>query len=68
MTIDDLRKFFKLKTDSALVPKLKVTKGTISKWRKTGIPEEIQAVIQIRTGGKLKANIPADLKQQKETS
>lgn len=57
MTIDDLRKFLNVDSDFEVSQKLKVSKGTISKWRAGGIPEEKQAVFQIQTNGALKANI-----------
>lgn len=57
MTIDDLRKFFRVDSDFEISQKLKLSKGTISKWRSRGIPVEQQAIIQIQTNGKLKADI-----------
>lgn len=56
MTVDDLLKFFAVKNDNQLHQKTKIAaKSTISQWRAEGIPIERQAIIQIQTGGALKA-------------
>ncbi|MGQ9372708.1 Cro/CI family transcriptional regulator [Acinetobacter tandoii] len=58
MTVDELKSYFGVKNDIELTKTdLKVTRGTISKWRHRGIPVDTQARIQILTNGKLKANI-----------
>lgn len=58
MTVDELKSYFGVKNDIDLTKTdLKVTRGTISKWRHRGIPVDTQARIQILTNGKLKANI-----------
>jgi hypothetical protein len=58
MTVDELKSYFGVKNDIELTrTDLKVTRGTISKWRHRGIPVDTQARIQILTNGKLKANL-----------
>lgn len=57
MTVDDLKKFFRVVHDSELTDKLGVTKGTISNWRARGIPSEKQALLQVQTQGKLQAKV-----------
>lgn len=57
MRVDDLQLYFGVKTDKALTKYLNVSTSTISKWRKSGIPERRQALIEIQTKGRLKANI-----------
>ncbi|PKF32039.1 hypothetical protein CW311_17095 [Acinetobacter proteolyticus] len=58
MTVDDLKTYYGVKKDFQLThTPLKVTKGTISKWKRLGIPTDTQARIQILTDGKLKADL-----------
>ena len=59
MTVDDLRLHFGAKTDTELAQKVGYTKGAISKWRSKGISLETQAVLQLKTNGKVKANLQA---------
>ena len=60
MTVDDLKDHFGVKNDIQLTTTiLKVTRGTISKWRHRGIPIDTQARIQLLTEGKLKADMNA---------
>ena len=56
MTFNELKSFFHVKTDTALAEKLDVSKAVIHKWKNQGIPTERQAIIQIQTNGKLKAD------------
>ena len=58
MTVDDLKKFFRVIHDSELTGKLGVSKGTISNWRAQGIPSEKQAMLQVQTKGRLQAKVP----------
>lgn len=58
MTVDDLKRHFGVQKDIHLTKTiLKVTRGTISKWKKQGIPGDTQARIQILTNGELKADL-----------
>ena len=57
MRVDDLQRYYGVKTDKAVAKKLNLSPSTISKWRSGGIPEKRQALIQVKTEGKLKANI-----------
>ena len=56
MTVDDLRLYFGVKTDTELALKVKYTKGAVSKWRSKGISPKTEAVLQLLTNGKVKAN------------
>ena len=57
MTVDELKLYYGVKTDSELAQKVGYTKGAISKWRNKGISLETQALLQLRTKGKVKANL-----------
>lgn len=58
MTVDDLKQHFGVQKDIHLTKTiLNVTRGTISKWKKKGIPTDTQARIQILTNGELKADL-----------
>lgn len=57
MNVDKLKKFYLVKSDTDLGSRLDLSKGTISKWRKFGIPEHVQAVFEVQTGFMLKANL-----------
>lgn len=59
MTVDDLLTHFKVAKYIQLTSKVGVTRGTISKWKKKGIPTDTQARLQILTKGKLKADLDA---------
>ena len=56
MTVDDLRAFYKAKSDADLARILGRDRSVINYWRK-GIPLSTQAVFEISTNGKLKAKI-----------
>ncbi|ENX30047.1 MULTISPECIES: hypothetical protein [Acinetobacter] len=56
MTVDDLRAFYNAKSDAELARILGRDRSVINYWRK-GIPLRTQAVFEISTKGKLKANI-----------
>lgn len=57
MNVDQLKKHYKVKTLQALTGLVGKSKGTLSLWNANGIPPEQQAVIQIRTKNKLKADL-----------
>ncbi len=57
MSVDDLRAFYRMPTDEMLAQRLRVSKSTISFWRAHGIPLPRQALIQILTKGKLRADV-----------
>ena len=59
MTVDELKLHYGVKTDSELAQKVGYTKGAISKWRSKGISLETQALLQLRTNGRVKANLQA---------
>lgn len=56
MTINDLRRFFNVQTFSGLAKKLNVCKATVTNWNNAGIPIEQQAMLEVGTNGKLKAD------------
>lgn len=57
MTVQDLMSFFKAKNLSALSQKIGVCKATITNWNKSDIPMGEQALIELGTKGKLKADV-----------
>lgn len=57
MTVDQLKKHYKVKTLEAVAGLVGKSKGTLSMWNANGIPPEQQAIIQIRTKNKLKADL-----------
>ncbi|MGC3819362.1 hypothetical protein [Acinetobacter sp. CS-2] len=59
MTVDELKLHYGVKTDSELAQKVGYTKGAVSKWRSKGISLETQALLQLKTKGKVKANLQA---------
>lgn len=56
MTVDDLKIYYKVKSDADLAKIIGRTRGCISKWRSRGIAIETQAIFQLKTDGKVKAN------------
>lgn len=59
MTVDDVKNHYGAESDADLARILKKTRGAISKWRTYGIPAPTQAIIQVQTKGKLKADLRA---------
>lgn len=57
MTVDDLKNFYKVKSDAELARKLGRPRSTISYWRSGGIPASTQATFQVSTNGQIKADI-----------
>lgn len=57
MNVTDLKKHYKVKTLEAVASRVGKSKGTLSLWNANGIPVEQQAIIQIRTKNKLKADL-----------
>ena len=55
MTLNDVKKYFGVTTNADVARKLGVTKVAVGNWE-SGIPTERQAIIQIQTNGKLKAD------------
>ncbi|MCH7307805.1 MULTISPECIES: hypothetical protein [Acinetobacter] len=56
MTVDDLRNFYRAKSDAELARILGRDRSVINYWRK-GMPISTQAVFEVSTKGKLKAEI-----------
>lgn len=57
MNVEDIKQFYKVKKNTEVAKLLFRSKGTITNWTRKGIPESEQALIELRTGGKLKADI-----------
>lgn len=55
MTLEDVKKYLGVTTNADVARKLKVSKVAVGNWEKE-IPTERQAIIQIQTKGKLKAD------------
>lgn len=58
MTVNDLRIFYKAKSDAELARILGRDRSVINYWRK-GMPLSTQAIFEVSTKGKLKAEIKA---------
>lgn len=56
MTVDDLKKHYGCKSLLELCDKLGVSNTTIHKWKKGGIPPRTQALYEVKTKSKLKAD------------
>ncbi len=57
MTLDDIKVFYGFQYDAEVARKFNLTKTAIGKWRSNGIPTKRQAVIQVLTNNKLKADL-----------
>lgn len=53
MTVDEIRKCFKVKRDKELIPIFGVSASTISNWRNRGIPLLWQQAIQLKSNNEL---------------
>ena len=53
VTVDEIRRYFKVKRDKELKPILNVSPSTISNWRNKGIPLLWQQAIQLQTNNEL---------------
>ncbi|AWV87082.1 hypothetical protein [Acinetobacter radioresistens] len=56
MNVADLRKFYNVENNSQLSKKIKRGRSTITGWEEEGIPLGTQAIFELLTGGKLKAD------------
>lgn len=59
MTLDDIKVFYGFRYDAEVARKFNLTKTAVGKWRATGVPTKRQAVIQVLTNNKLKADLSA---------
>lgn len=57
MTVDDLKNYYGVVSDAELARVLKKPRGSISRWRHEGISCKTQAMLQVLTNGKLKADL-----------
>lgn len=55
MTVSDLMVFYNCKTQTELGEKIQVSRVSLWKWKKYGIPFRTQAGFEVKTNGKLKA-------------
>lgn len=58
MTLDQVKQHYKVTTNKDLTSLVGKSKGTLTLWGANGIPPGEQAIIQIRTKNKLKADLP----------
>ena len=56
MNVNDVKRHFKVKTNSALADKLGVTPASITYWAQDGIPYRQQCVLYYESKHKLKPN------------
>lgn len=56
MTLQDLIDFYDCETQLQLSEKINVSRVTLWKWKKFGIPFRTQAIFEVQTKGKLKAD------------
>lgn len=56
MNVKELRKHFAVQNNSQLAAKLKRGRSTIHGWEENGIPISVQAMLELTTKGKLKAD------------
>lgn len=59
MNVKELREFYKVESNAQLAQKIKRGRTTIWEWEAKGIPPKTQALLQLQTKGKLKADIQA---------
>lgn len=57
MTVDDLMSHFSCKTQEELSEKINISRVTIWKWLKNGIPLRTQAFYEVQSNGALKADL-----------
>ncbi|MFC3506771.1 hypothetical protein [Acinetobacter pseudolwoffii] len=57
MKVSDLKKFYGVSSNIELSKKIKRTRVTIWKWQKQGIPVRTQAVFEVESQGRLKAEL-----------
>ena len=56
MNVEELCDFYKVKNKSQLAKKINYGRSTVHGWTVTGIPLKTQAVLEIITDGKVKAD------------
>lgn len=57
MNVDDLMSYYACKTQEELSEKINVSRVTIWKWLKNGIPVRTQSFYEVKSKGVLKANL-----------
>ncbi|WP_368567548.1 hypothetical protein [Acinetobacter baumannii] len=56
MTVDDLKKFYGVENNYQLAKRLRKGRTTIKQWDDDGIPIGVQAIFELLTGGRVKAD------------
>ncbi|MCH7391849.1 Cro/CI family transcriptional regulator [Acinetobacter dispersus] len=56
MNVEDLREHFGVKNNSQLAKKINRGRSTVHGWEEAGIPPSTQAVLELLTKGKVKAD------------
>lgn len=56
MTVDDLMSYYSCRTQEELSEKINISRVTIWKWLKNGIPPKTQAYYEVNSKGALKAD------------
>lgn len=59
MNVKQLRDHYKVESNPQLAKKLEVGRTTVWDWETKGIPPKTQAFLEIKTQGKLKADLRA---------
>lgn len=57
ITVDILLSHYKCKNDAELARRCQVTRGAVSQWRSSGIAQNTQAIFQVMSKGRLKADM-----------
>jgi len=57
MNVKQLREHYKVNSNPQLAKKIGVGRTTVWDWEKKGIPLKTQALLELKTKGKLKADI-----------
>ena len=57
MNVEQLREHYKVNSNPQLAKKIGVGRTTVWDWEKKGIPLKTQAFLELKTKGKLKADI-----------
>lgn len=56
MTVGELRKFYGVSNNYQLARRLRKGRTTIKQWEDSGIPIGVQAIFELLTGGRVKAD------------
>jgi len=59
MNVKELRKYYRVDSNPQLAKKIGVGRTTVWDWETKGIPPKTQAYLELRTKGKVKADLKA---------